>query len=279
MMPTTSFPRTCAVAIALVSLAVTRAAGQERVITLTATEYEFQSPDSVEAGVVRARLVSAGKQNHQAQLVRLDAGRTIDDVKDWIADGDLEKPPAWLTWMGGPGIVPPGATSSTTLALRPGSYAWLCFTRTPPPDRIPHVLKGMVRGMTVVTGPGPQLPRLPTGDVLLLLTDYEFSLSHPLKSGRQTVRVRNNASQRHLVAFVRLHPGKTMDDLIAFSQSPSGPPPVSVVGAVTNLDPGQVNLIDIDLTPGDYGMICFAPDAGDHRPHYEHGMVTTFHID
>lgn len=271
--------RWCVALCALVATASVsaHAAAQGLVVTLKGTEYEFQAPDGVPAGVTRVRLVNDGEENHQAQLVRLDAGRTIQDVRAWIRAGDLLHPPAWMTWMGGPGLVPRGSTNSTIVALRPGTYAWLCLTRSPP-DMKQHVFKGMVRELTVVPGDGPQLPRLPQGDVLLLLSDYEFKLSQPLKAGHQTVRVRNNASQLHHVLFVRLHPGKTMDDFTAFVETREGRPPVDVIGAVANLDPQQVNLIDLDLSPGNYGMICFAIDAGDRRPHYQHGMVRSFTI-
>jgi hypothetical protein len=29
----------------------------------------------------------------------------------------------------------------------------------------------------------------------------------------------------------------------------------------------------VDFTPGDYGMVCFAPDLKDGKPHFVHGMV------
>ena len=33
-----------------------------------------------------------------------------------------------------------------------------------------------------------------------------------------------------------------------------------------------------DLTPGNYALLCFVPDAKDGKPHLEHGMVKQFKI-
>jgi hypothetical protein len=41
---------------------------------------------------------------------------------------------------------------------------------------------------------------------------------------------------------------------------------------------GEDNLITMDLTPGEYGLICFAPDAKDGKPHFTHGMMTQFTV-
>lgn len=32
------------------------------------------------------------------------------------------------------------------------------------------------------------------------------------------------------------------------------------------------------VTPGDYGLICFVPDAKDGKPHLVHGMVKTIKV-
>ena len=49
-------------------------------VTITATDYKLELPASIPAGVVALHLVNHGKELHQAQLVRLDDGKTADDV-------------------------------------------------------------------------------------------------------------------------------------------------------------------------------------------------------
>jgi hypothetical protein len=38
------------------------------------------------------------------------------------------------------------------------------------------------------------------------------------------------------------------------------------------------NTIEVNLEPGEYGLICFVPDAKDGKPHIAHGMVTQFTV-
>ena len=36
---------------------------------------------------------------------------------------------------------------------------------------------------------------------------------------------------------------------------------------------GTSGVFTADLAPGDYGLICFVPDAKDGKPHLMHGMM------
>ena len=39
-----------------------------------------------------------------------------------------------------------------------------------------------------------------------------------------------------------------------------------------------MNYATIDFAPGEYGMICFFPDAKDGKPHFMHGMIRQFSV-
>ena len=41
---------------------------------------------------------------------------------------------------------------------------------------------------------------------------------------------------------------------------------------------GEENLLELNLTPGEYGVICFVPDAKDGKAHFVHGMMSTFTV-
>jgi len=260
-------------AVAVVLVPHGNLAAQVGEITVTATDYGFAAPDTIEAGIVRVRLVNEGEELHHAQLARLKDGKTIDDLVEALqADGPS---PAWIAWVGGPGVSMPGGEANATVALAAGTYAWLCFVTTEAPNREPHYDKGMIRQMVVT---GDARPRLPTSATLLMLSDYDFKLSKALTAGRHQVRVRNIAGQTHEVIFVRFHPGSTMDDLMAWIEAPEGPPPADPLGGVMGLDEGEANLVDLDLAPGEYGMLCFVPDKADGLPHIAHGMAKTFTV-
>ncbi len=52
-----------------------------------------------------------------------------------------------------------------------------------------------------------------------------------------------------------------------------GAPPAKPMGGATGLAPGAHQVISLTLTPGNYGLFCFVPDARDGKPHVLHGMV------
>ena len=41
-----------------------------------------------------------------------------------------------------------------------------------------------------------------------------------------------------------------------------GPPPGAPVNGASSMAVGEANYIQVDLTPGEYGFICFVPDTG-----------------
>jgi hypothetical protein len=54
---------------------------------------------------------------------------------------------------------------------------------------------------------------------------------------------------------------------------PVGPAPGTIHGGLSGIMPGAHSFIEVDLPPGDYGLLCFLPDAKDGKPHFEHGMA------
>jgi len=245
-----------------------------RVVTVVARDFAFEAPDQVPAGLVTFRLENRGQALHHMQLMRLDGGKTLQDVYASLQAGG--PPPAWLHEVGGPNAPDPGADANATVLLQPGTYALLCFVDIP--DHVPHVMKGMARLLTVTPALAPAAMAVPTGDVTLTLNDYSFALSRPLTAGTHTILVRNGAAQPHEVELIRMAPGKTVNDLMAWMQSMQGPPPASAIGGIAGMERGQVQSFTTSFTPGTYVMICFVPDAGDGKPHFMHGMVQSFTV-
>ena len=44
-------------------------------------------------------------------------------------------------------------------------------------------------------------------------------------------------------------------------------------GGVSGIMPGAHAYVTLDLAPGEYGLICFVPDAKDGKGHYRHGLA------
>jgi hypothetical protein len=90
--------------------------------------------------------------------------------------------------------------------------------------------------------------------------------------------VRNLGAQRHEFILSRLKPGKTSSDFISWMNTQRGPPPVVPWGGTTDLPAGGRMVIDVYFAPGTYSAVCRVRDAGNGRPHDEHGMYTQFSV-
>lgn len=244
-------------------------------LTITANDFAYVLPATpIRAGLTRMTLVNNGQELHHVQLLHLADGKTTADLA--AALGPDGATPDWAVPAGGPNGALPGSEANATLILEPGEYALLC--RIPSADGVSHLAKGMILGMQVLPADGPAAP-LPAGDIQMGLFDYGFSMTPPPNAGTHTFVVTNQASQPHEVVLVRLEPGATMepwkDWLVNGMQ---GPPPGVPFGGLVDLAPGQVQNFTADLPPGNYGLICFVPDAADGQPHLFHGMMSSFTV-
>jgi uncharacterized cupredoxin-like copper-binding protein len=245
------------------------------VFTVTANDFSFDAPGQVPAGAVTMRLVNNGKELHHAQMIRIEDGKTMEDVAKALKNPG--PPPSWVKWVGGPNAVLPGKEAHATSVLTPGLYAYLCFI--PGADKVIHASKGMVLPFEVTPASNTSAGDLPAPDITIKLVDYDFQLSKPLTPGKRTIMVENDGPQPHEIALLRLAPGKTVADFVAWDAGGmKGPPPAEPIGGVVALDKGARASFTADLTPGEYGLLCFVPDAKDGRPHLAHGMIKTIKV-
>ena len=246
-----------------------------RVVTVTAADFSFEAPAQIPAGATTFRLVNNGTELHQAQLVRLEDGKTLKDLGQAMKSHG--PPPSWVKFVGGPNGIAPGQEANATAVLAPGQYAYLCFI--PSADGQIHVSKGMVRPFEVTAGSLASATDFPAADVTIKLVDYGFESSEPLTAGRRTIMVENAGPQAHELVLLRLAPGKTAEDFGKWAETGmKGPPPAEPLGGVVALDQGGRGTFEVNLTPGDYGLICFVPDKKDGKPHLAHGMMKNLKV-
>jgi uncharacterized cupredoxin-like copper-binding protein len=243
------------------------------VVTIHAKDFAFQAPKQIPAGMTTFHVVNDGPGLHHVTIVRLADGKSMSDLSDALKNpGPL---PDWATLVGGPNAPDPGHDANATLSMTPGNYALLCFVDVP--GGVPHFAKGMAAPLTVVASSTPSAPAPAAGDTLTL-DDYSFEIASPITSGTTTFLVRNVAKQPHEVELIKLAPGKTPQDVLAWMQKPNGPPPGNAMGGVAANTSDSPAYFTADITPGDYLLICFLPDAKDGKPHFTHGMMQTIHV-
>ncbi len=133
-----------------------------RTVHVVGTDFAFHAPDTLPAGLTSFHLMNQGKELHQIMLLRLAPGRTVADLEKRKAG---EPPPPDLMVIGGPNAAAPGGTAEAIVNLKPGSYAMVCGI--PSTDGMPHMMKGMIRALTVVEGASAAQP--PSADVTIKL--------------------------------------------------------------------------------------------------------------
>lgn len=246
------------------------------IVVINASDYSFTAPDTVPAGWTHLRLINAGPSLHHAQLVKINDGKTFDTLMMALraprpANAPPPAPPPWLKDIGSPNSPAPGDTSDVITNLEAGHYALLCFI--PDSAGVPHVALGMSRALEVRETTGPTAAE-PTADVEIKLTDYAFTESGPITAGHRTIRITNDGPQPHEIFMARLDSGVTVEHLVTWiAAGMHGRPPATPVGGTAGISNGGHAYVVTDLTPGNYALLCFLPDAKDGREHIAHGMM------
>jgi hypothetical protein len=243
------------------------------VITVTVSETGYHAPATLSSGLTTIRFVNETDAMHMAHLVKIQGAHSVDELVEAYAEAVRTRGPRpeWMTRFGGPMAEPHSTAAHVTQNLEPGLYAWVCGLETP--DGTIHFTAGEAQELVVLPA-NDQTASLtvPLFDNVIQLIDYAFALQAPLQSGPQTLKIENLGPEPHEVAIARLAPGMSLADVEAWFNDPQGPPPATVVGAVTALAPSLTAYLELDLTPGSYVLLCFV-SAPDGRPHIEHGMI------
>lgn len=248
------------------------------VVTISAKDFAFEAPDTIQSGAVTLKLVNnSTAEMHHVQLLRLSDGKKFADlVTGMKAMKPTDAPPPWVHDVAGPNTpVPGGGTSEVTETLEPGDYAIVCFI--PSADHVPHLMKGMMKSLTVVPATGAAAT-LPTADISVTMADYSWTVTPEITAGKHVMKLENTATQSHEMLLVQLAPGKKVADLAAYVENMKGEPPAKPLGGISGMAPGGVVYLPVDLTPGEYGLLCFVPDAKDGKPHVAHGMMKQFTV-
>ena len=108
--------------------------------------------------------------------------------------------------------------------------------------------------------------------VNVVAKEYQFEMPDTIPAGPTLFHLTDEGKQLHHVTLVKLEQGKTLAD---FTALPPGPFPAWAVfmgGPNTPAPNGGQNAAAVDLSPGNYAVICVIPGP-DGKPHMMNGMV------
>lgn len=251
---------------------VASAPAAPNVVEINASEYKFEAPDQIPAGLTMFKMNDTGKEMHHASLIKLDSGKTFNDLMEGIKNMKPgTPPPGWVIPAGGPNAAAPGSSSNLVAVLEPGNYAIVCFI--PDAKGVPHIAHGMAKPLTVTPNASANMSE-PNADITVTLKDYQFDFSTPLTAGKHTLKIVTAPGQPHEYTFFQLMPGKKAEDILKYVETGmQGPPPAVPMGGVAAMAAGNTSYYEVDLKPGDYAVVCFVEDAKDGKPHFAHGMI------
>ena len=237
------------------------------VITVVASDYEFDAPDTTPVGMITLRLVNYGVVPHHARVVRLDGGRTLRDLERELFETGLL--PSWAADVGGPGVTAPGGVSEVTLELAPGRHVLLGAAGLA--GGANALMKGMYRDFVAV--PTGARAAAPLADAVLTLEESRLRVDGRLSVGRQLVLARNRSGATHELRIYRLETGRTPADLHRWLRTEEGRPPAAIVGGVAALATGAESVLTLDIAAGEHVLLCLAPELRAAPPHRLHGLL------
>jgi hypothetical protein len=223
----------------------------------------MSAPESVEAGVAELSFRNSTKKESDAQLVRVDGGRSPREVltaaEAWAGQGKAL--PEWIHLEGGVGTVPADGSGTAIQELVPGSYIAV------------SIATNTFTEFEVTEGAGEA--SLPTTDASVDAVDYAFE-STGLTAGTASITIDNKGEQPHFVAASKLKSGKSIADVRKFVRTEKGPPPVDFENTwdTSVLDGGKKQVVELNLEPGKYALICWVPDRAGGPPHAVKGMIS-----
>lgn len=109
--------------------------------------------------------------------------------------------------------------------------------------------------------------------------EYEFDLPETVPAGPVAFVMSNEGEEPHHMVVVRFKGDETVEDVFAAEEAGEDPEEfVEDIGDSATAPPGEETVLNADLTPGRYAMLCFV-SAPDGEPHALKGMHTEFEVE
>jgi hypothetical protein len=115
---------------------------------VTLQDFAYVGLTTLAPGQHTVTVTNDGPQPHEATLVKLDEGTTVEQVVEYFTSAEPPSgPPPW-TYAGGIAGLAAGTTAAMDIGVEAGEYAFICSIPDPGSGKA-HAALGMVGGLTV----------------------------------------------------------------------------------------------------------------------------------
>lgn len=121
----------------------------------------------------------------------------------------------------------------------------------------------------------PPAKTIPIPEISIDAVDFSYAAPESISAGWVRVKLTNSGQEPHHVQFLRLNDGVTLQQFQDALKQGEGPALALVkqMGGVGVIAPAGSAQVVINLTAGDYVLICFVPSPSDNVPHLAKGMI------
>jgi hypothetical protein len=114
--------------------------------------------------------------------------------------------------------------------------------------------------------------------ITVIATDYAFDIP-AVPTGKVAFTMENAGDEPHFMYVVKLNEGATLAEALEAEAAGEDPDRfvAEEIGGSSTVGPGQTSVLNADLTPGTYGMLCFV-SAPEGAPHAALGMAEEFTV-
>jgi uncharacterized cupredoxin-like copper-binding protein len=136
------------------------------------------------------------------------------------------------------------------------------------------ILSGCVAAASSQATTGAPIP-----EITIQAADYSFEAPAQIEAGPVKINLVNNGQEPHHAQIVRLNDGVTPEQLqTALQEDPVAALALAIaVGGPGVIDPGLSSQVTLELSPGQYVLLCFVP-GHDGVPHLAKGMVRPIEV-
>ena len=122
---------------------------------------------------------------------------------------------------------------------------------------------------------------VPIPEIRIDSADYSYTGPASIPAGWVRVTLTNSGVEPHHVQFMRLNDDVTFEQFQEALAVGEGPALrlVQQMGGVGAIAPTGSAQAVLNLTPGEYVILCFIPSPDDHLPHLAKGMVQTINVE